>query len=272
MRWLRRRRDGDGDGPGRDADASAPDESAGPAAGSVPEPVPEKAGDDDATEPERETASPPEPAVSAQSGDLGGNLASVKKEYDRAVGDLIGVKKELAAKRRESAAANAACEELQRRANALEAQIRDAEILEGKARQSARERERAVEELARARTALDEQQKQLDSVRAQIGSAGAELDAVRQKTKDARAKLDEYGELLQKTRSMIKESNKQRAEGRERGGDVIRTASSMVASMGDKLAAAEKEIGVLRGLLEQERRAHAQSRARLSGNSGAPGG
>ena len=60
-----------------------------------------------------------------------------------------------------------------------------------------------------------------------------------------------------------------------KGGNVVEAASAIVASVSQKLRETENELAVVRGLLKEERAAHAASReriARLEGGGAAQGG
>lgn len=188
-------------------------------------------------------------------------ITSVKKEYDEAVGNLFDVKNELASKRRESTAANITHETLQRRVNALDTQLKESEAHRTEIRTSVKEREDASRELVKINAELDEKQKKLESVRKQIIVADSELDSIQNKTKIEHDKLEEQGRLLQKTHIMIKDKNTSKSVPK---GDVIRTASLMIASLNEKIDKSHKEIEILRGVLDKERRENAKTKSRLA--------
>ncbi len=192
---------------------------------------------------------------------LHAKMAGVKKEYNEAVGNLFDVKNELAATRRESAAANSTHDALQKRIGVLNEQLKESEAHRTELRNTVRGREDASHELARINGELDQKQKKLDAARKQVTAAYSELDTVQKKADLARAKLDEYGQLLQKTRTMIKETNTSKPAPKS---DVIRTASSMIAALNEKVAKSNQEIQVLREALDRERRAGAEMRSKLA--------
>ncbi len=280
MRWFRR---GGGDG-GSGVEGGDPRDAAddgGHGAGEVREPeaiapadvgtdaagedAPSKdAVDEDTHSKDADTANDALTANASRSIDaLNAKLESVKKEYDGAVGSLLAAKGELAAKRRESTVANAACEKLKKRADELDAQIKESELQYAEVRSNLRSREDASSELARVNTELDSRQRALEELNSKIAEAASELDGIAQRRKDAEAELKKFGELLQKTRSMIKESNMASQAKPGGGADVMRAASSMVASLNDRIDTADKEIATLRALLEKERREHTKSKKRL---------
>ncbi len=270
MRWFRRGGDDDGSGvEGDDSHADKHDE--GHDAQGIQETEtapPADAGTDALSEDEHpkdaDTAIDARTVTASRSIDaLNAKLESVKKEYDGAVGSLLAAKGELAAKRRESTVANAACEKLKKRADELDAQIRESELQYAEVRSNLRSREDASSELARVNTELDSRQRALEELNSKIAEAASELDGIAQRRKAAEAELKKFGELLQKTRSMIKESNKASQAKPGGGADVMRAASSMVASLNDRIDAADKEIATLRALLEKERREHTKSKKRL---------
>jgi len=186
------------------------------------------------------------------------------------VGSLLAARGELAAKRRESAAAGAACEKLQKRAAELDAQIKESELQYAEIRSNMKSRESARAELAGVNAELDRRQRELEEVRSRVAEASAELEGLAKRRRDAEAELKKFGELLQKTRAMIKDANMAPRARQGGGADVMRAASSMVAALNSKVRDAEREAAVLRGMLEKERRDHAETRRRLSGQGGDP--
>ena len=188
-------------------------------------------------------------------------LSSVKKEYNVAVGDLFSIKKELATKKRESIAANAVCDSLQRRANVLDKQLERFEFESSKVQTSVHDAKVVSDELLKVNSELDEQQKKLGNVRKAILGANLELDIIQKKTKMASAKLEESGNLLQKAHIMIKEKNVSKNAS---SGDVLRTASTMMASLNNQITLSKKEVDVLRNVLDKERKEHVKTRIKLA--------
>lgn len=253
MRWFKRERNGD-------ADDLTPDSEP---QNITPAPSDKTPSADDLTDTNVSLDSDTQATkkVTESIDGLNVKLASVKKEYELAIGNLFDVKTALASKRSETAAANATCDELQRRVNVLDAQLKRSEAQHAELHTNIHDRDKAAAEIIRIHSELDEGQKKLESVRKQITSANLELDSVHQKTKTSKAKLDESADLLQKSRTIIKKSNTTR---HTPNNDVIRTASSMIGSLNDRIHAAEKEIGVLRDVLDKERREHAKTMAKIA--------
>ena len=127
-------------------------------------------------------------------------------------------------------------------------------------------RESASAELEKVNAELDERQRKLEEARSRIAEASAELEGLAKRRRDAEAELKRFGDLLQKTRAMIKDANMAPKSRQGGGADVMRAASSMVASLNSKVRDAEREVAVLRGMLERERREHAETKRRLSGD------
>lgn len=194
-------------------------------------------------------------------GALENKITSVKKEYNEAVGNLFDTRNELATKRREIVAANSTHDTLQRRIGELDSQLKESETHRAEIHTNAKERQDAARELAKINTDLDKQQLTLEAVRKKTDVASLELESVQDKTKTAHEKLAESGALLQKARAMTKDVGTAKPAP---SSDVIRAASSMVASLNDRLAQSNKEIGVLRGVLDKERREHATTKSRLA--------
>lgn len=213
-------------------------------------------------------------------------LASVKEEYDTAVSNLMSTKKEINQKRSEIEIIQKDHEVILEKIGTIKGQLESVNTQYNEKKSKLDELEDADASLAEVKKNIAQSNEEYGTIRGQIEETQAILDQVKIKQREAEVELqntnsrlknarDEIVRIqtekqLQKTDSGIANKEMQFIENelstigsKKESKNVIEAASAVVASMNDKLRAAQKELDVVKRVLEKERKEHQETKQQL---------
>ncbi|ABK77786.1 ATPase involved in DNA repair [Cenarchaeum symbiosum A] len=212
---------------------------------------------------------------------LSEKLDRVKTEYDTTVGSLMSERKALAEAKKEAALLEEARGGLAEGVEQKRAQLDQAEIDLGDRKGRIEELDRAHAALAGIKEEADRGRAELHDINRRILESQSALDRARASQAEAEAELHNSGEGLKSARDEVKKLSQERdtmraeidlakkemkvvrgqMESASEGGakqHVVEAASAMVSSLTQRLATAERELGVIKKVLERERRERGQ--------------
>lgn len=193
--------------------------------------------------------------------DTASKLKDVKKQYDESVSNLMAVKKESNEKKSN-------IESLERQYRVIKIKVENTQKQYTLEKTKIGEIEKTKLALQQIKTDIDLGTKNHNKVQTEISAAQTKLNEIITKRIDTE---DQYQEILKKindidvtdkTKKPQAVSKKQKPEN-DVSKNVVEAASVVVASMKTKLSAAQKEVEVVKQLLEKERIAHQKTKEEL---------
>lgn len=213
-------------------------------------------------------------------------LTSVKEEYDVAVSNLMLTKKEINQKKAEVDTIRKDHGELLEQIGAIKGQLESVNTQYKEKKSKLEELEDADTTLAEVKKNIESSNEEYGSIRGKIEETQAILDQVKIKQREAEIELQNTNSTLKNAREELTRVQNQTQVQKTDGGmakreiqfiekelsglsnkkeskNVIEAASAVVASMNDKLRAAQKELDVIKRVLEKERKEHQETKREL---------
>ncbi len=213
-------------------------------------------------------------------------LASVKEEYDIAVSNLMSTKKEINQKRNEIETIQKDHKEILEKIGVIKGQLESVNKQYTEKKSKLDQLEDADASLSEVKKNIAQSNEEYGTIRAQIEETQAILDQVKIKQQEAEVELQNTNSRLKnareefsriQTQKQLQEFNPVMAKkevqfienelssigNKKESKNVIEAASAVVASMKDKLMAAQKELDVLKRVLEKERKEHQETKQQL---------
>jgi chromosome segregation ATPase len=213
-------------------------------------------------------------------------LASVKEEYDIAVSNLMSTKKEINQKRMEIETIQKDHEEILEKIGIIKGQLESANKQYDEKKAKLDQLEDADANLSEVKKNIAQSNEEYSTIRAQIEETQAILDQVKIKQQEAEVELQNTNSRLKnareefsrtQTQKQLQASNTTMAKkeiqfienelssigSKKESKNVIEAASAVVASMNEKLRAAQKELDVVKRVLEKERKEHQETKHQL---------
>ena len=213
-------------------------------------------------------------------------LGSVKEEYENAVDNLMDTKKRRNDKRKEVELLTQQQQRLLEQIGSAHLRLDAANIEIMEKKKITAELDKAGVVLAETKSEIAKSQSHADRIREKIIGSQSALDQIVARQQQAEIDLEKTADLLKGAKfeianldsiragqsSTMEEKNIQEPAVTDKAADkqVVEAASAVVASMTQKLRTAEKELAIIKKVLENERREHAITREKLAKSQSKP--
>ena len=199
-------------------------------------------------------------------------LADVKKEYDEAVGKLILVKKDLIQKKKDMYSLNNISSIYQKTTTSQQ---------NGKIYSEKIKKEKDI--LEDIKSQINKGKKEMEEIKVRMTDSLSELEQIKVEHRTTESRLGTMFTQIQKSQEKLEniETNKQKiideikikntnqitnkksSDQSKESKHVVEAASSVIASMKNKVSIAEKEIKTIQQMLEKERNEHQATKKQL---------